>query len=86
MENIKNKLTNEQINVVQQILAGKNVFMTGGGGVGKSYVIRMIYNLLKEQKKTVAVCAMTGCAAHILDIQGAKTLHAWSGKIGRAHV
>ena len=72
-------LTNEQKTVLDYILEGHNVFVTGGGGVGKSFLISVIYNELPALKRKyqqmnapqgsfpkfprVQLCAMTGCAA-----------------------
>ena len=53
---------------------GHNVFLTGPGGTGKTYLI----GLIKETLPNVAVTAMTGCAALLLG-QGAKTIHSWAG-------
>ena len=53
---------------------GHNVFLTGPGGTGKTYLI----GLIKESLSNVAVTAMTGCAALLLG-QGAKTIHSWAG-------
>lgn len=56
----------------------KNVFITGPGGCGKTFLIKHIVQKLKEQNRHVQVCAMTGCAAILLECN-ATTLHSWSG-------
>lgn len=78
-------LTIEQRAVFNHLLRGKNLFLTGGGGVGKSYLLSVIYDELPKWKKqwedriiTIQMCAMTGCAALLLS-HHAKTLHSWSG-------
>jgi ATP-dependent DNA helicase PIF1 len=80
-------LTAEQQTAFQLLLAGKNVFLTGGGGVGKSYLLSMLYThfpgmkraLTKEMKiPRVQLCALTGCAALLLGHK-AKTIHSWAG-------
>lgn len=78
-------LTIEQRAVFNHLLRGKNLFLTGGGGVGKSYLLSVICEELPKWKKqwedriiTVQMCAMTGCAALLLSHR-AKTLHSWSG-------
>ena len=55
---------------------GNNVFLTGGAGSGKTYVLNAYINYLKSHDVEVAVTASTGIAAtHI----GGMTIHAWSG-------
>ena len=54
---------------------GKNIFLTGPGGTGKSKWIRTVH---QRCTKKLQVCAMTGCAAVLLDCN-AKTLHSWAG-------
>ncbi len=55
---------------------GKNVFLTGPAGSGKTYVINEYVNYLKNHGVDVAVTASTGIAAtHI----GGMTIHSWSG-------
>lgn len=45
------------------VLEGKSVFLTGGGGVGKSRVVFEIKRRVQAAKRKVAVTAMTGRAA-----------------------
>lgn len=55
---------------------GKNVFITGPAGSGKTYVINEYIKYLKENAVDVAITASTGIAAtHI----GGMTIHSWSG-------
>ncbi len=55
---------------------GKNVFITGPAGSGKTYVINEYIKYLKSHAVDVAVTASTGIAAtHI----GGMTIHSWSG-------
>jgi ATP-dependent DNA helicase PIF1 len=71
-------LNEEQEAAYAAIAAGKSIFLTGPGGTGKSYLIdALVTRLPKETGKTVAVTAMTGCAALLLGHR-AKTLHAWA--------
>ena len=60
--------------VIELVRSGKNIFLTGPGGTGKSTIVRQI----AEQIGNVSVTAMTGCAALLLDCK-AKTLHSWAG-------
>jgi ATP-dependent DNA helicase PIF1 len=86
-------LTEEQIMVINHLLDGNNLFLTGGGGVGKSYLLSVIYTEFPGLKKKlfalknpgsitklprIQMCAMTGCAALLLGHK-AKTLHSWAG-------
>ena len=70
----------EQQSVFDAYRTGKNVFMTGPGGTGKSHLIRAIYNDAVAMGKQIQVCALTGCAAILLNCN-AKTVHSWA-KIG----
>ena len=62
---------------------GKNIFITGPGGCGKSYLIQQIYKDAIHNKKTIHVTALTGCAAVLLQCD-ATTIHSW-GNIGIAN-
>lgn len=57
---------------------GKNLFITGPGGTGKTRLIQFLAQHMEETGRPFQVCAMTGCAAVLLDC-GARTLHSWSG-------
>ena len=70
-------MDSKQQKCIDSILYGKNIFITGSGGSGKSFVINHIFELLKESKK-IALTAMTGCAAILLN-PNARTLHSWAG-------
>ena len=52
--------------------------VTGPGGTGKTHLIKSIVEHGKGAGKRVQVCALTGCAAVLLEC-GAKTIHSWSG-------
>jgi len=70
------KLSPEQQEVLCLVRQGLNVFISGPGGTGKSYLIKLICELYSH--KMVKVCALTGCAAELLGC-GARTIHSWSG-------
>ena len=52
----------------------ERIYLSGPGGTGKTFLIK---EMLKV-RKSVQVCAMTGCAAILLEC-GARTIHSWSG-------
>lgn len=60
------------------VQTGKNVFLTGPAGSGKSYLIREIVQWAAGIGKKVSMTALTGCAALLLGTK-AKTLHSWAG-------
>lgn len=54
---------------------GKNVFLTGAAGSGKTYVLNVFIDYLKKHKIPVAVTASTGIAATHMN---GKTIHSWA--------
>ena len=72
-------LTHEQRAVFDALLEGKNIALLGPAGVGKSYLLSVIYTELAQMRLcSVQLCAMTGCAALLIGHK-AKTLHSWAG-------
>ena len=65
------EFTEEQKFILEQYKERKNIFITGPGGVGKSELVKTMY----EMKKSV-VTATTGCAAIRLNCE-ARTIHSW---------
>lgn len=63
MNNIVSTLNAEQIAGYNVLHSGVNTFITGGAGVGKSYLINKYIVDMKENHKNVLVCAPTGVAA-----------------------
>ncbi|HTM63986.1 MAG TPA: AAA family ATPase [Gammaproteobacteria bacterium] len=55
---------------------GKNIFLTGAAGAGKTYLLNSYIKYLKEHHVDIAVTASTGIAA--THLQGT-TIHSWSG-------
>lgn len=76
------ELSCEQEAVFNNFKQKENIFMTGPGGSGKSFLIKLIYDWCKKNNKDAQVCALTGCAAILLQCR-AKTVHSWAG-IGMA--
>lgn len=71
-------LSEGQQECFNKYLNNENIFITGPGGSGKSFLIREIVNHAKDNAKKIKICALTGCAAILLQC-GATTLHAFSG-------
>lgn len=65
-------LKSEQQNAYEIIMSGKDVFLTGGAGTGKSYLLNKIITDMKKSGKQVIVCASTGMAALRI---GGSTIH-----------
>ncbi len=68
------RLSGEQLAAFRDAMAGRNVFLTGGAGVGKSHTLRKIVAHLRED--AYALTATTGAAAALI---GATTLHSALG-------
>lgn len=66
-------LQDEAFNLLKM---GKNIFLTGAPGSGKTYLLKKYVKYLKENNVTVAVTASTGIAA--TNLHGT-TIHSWSG-------
>lgn len=66
-----------QKQIFNSYLEGKNIFMTGPGGTGKSYIIKKIYEDAIEKNIKVKCTALTGVAALLLNCD-ASTIHGWA--------
>jgi len=71
-------LTDSQNLAYQAFLQGKNILITGQAGTGKSHLVRKIVAHCERIRRTVAVTAMTGAAACLIN---GKTIHSW-GSLG----
>lgn len=67
-------LSPEQQHALALLHSGENIFLTGGAGSGKSYVIREFFR--KEDPQKVPILASTGAAAVLL---GGRTFHSFFG-------
>lgn len=76
-------LNDEQNLVFEKYKKGENVFLTGPGGTGKSFLIKTIVKDAEENETNIQVCALTGCASILLNCK-AITLHRFAG-IGLAN-
>ncbi len=66
----------EQAKALNFLKSGKNIFLTGSAGTGKTHVLNQFIQYLKDAKIEVAVTASTGIAA--THIKGS-TIHSWAG-------
>jgi len=72
-----NSLTKGQQQFIDLAKSGKNIFLTGSAGVGKSFIVENYYEYANNiYKGRVWKTALTGIAA--LNI-GGKTIHSWAG-------
>lgn len=72
----KMEFNKQQLCAIQSVASGKNVFITGQGGVGKSEIIKHITKEFEANNKQVAVTSLTGISALAI---GGTTVHSWSG-------
>lgn len=66
----------QQKEALNLLKLGKNVFLTGAAGSGKTYVLNQYIQYLNDHHVAVAKTASTGIAATHLN---GVTIHAWSG-------
>jgi ATP-dependent DNA helicase PIF1 len=72
------QFSEEQQLAFNKYIEGKNIFITGPGGTGKTALIRHIQKDAYKKAMDIQVCALTGCAAVLLECK-AKTIHSWAG-------
>ena len=75
-------LSESQLDAFNAFQNKENIFLTGPGGSGKTFLIKQMVKYATQNKQIIQVCALTGCAAILLECK-AKTIHSWSG-IGTA--
>lgn len=75
-----NNLNQEQIKCYNTAIKGKNLLITGSGGVGKSTVIKQIIKYFKRNNKNIGVTSSTGVSASLIN---GTTIHSFL-KIGLA--
>jgi ATP-dependent DNA helicase PIF1 len=73
---MKMELNDKQKLALDYVKDGKNVFITGSAGVGKSMLIKLIKEWCVENGKEIMVTATTGVAA--ANVNGT-TFHGWAG-------
>lgn len=71
-------LNKQQLLVFNKYINGENIFITGPGGSGKTFLIRQIVSHAIKHNKQIQVCALTGCASILLNCR-ATTLHRFAG-------
>lgn len=72
------EFSSEQLLSYNKYITGNNIFITGPGGTGKTALIRHIQKDAYKKGFDIQVCALTGCAAVLLECK-AKTVHSWAG-------
>ena len=71
-------MDSRQTDCVKEFSRGKNIFLTGSAGTGKSFMISQLMSCGKQMKKYIGCTAMTGNAAILLGSK-ATTLHSYTG-------
>lgn len=71
-----NILNNKQLEALHNVKIGKNIFITGSGGSGKSTCLKSIINWAQENDINLGVTASTGAAAFLIN---GRTIHSFLG-------
>lgn len=69
-------LSTEQLHAISRIQEGKNIFITGSAGTGKSFLLKTITKMLDEKNVNYRTTATTGIAANNI---GGVTFHQMCG-------
>lgn len=78
-ESLNDAKFTSQPEALARLFSGKNIFLSGPAGSGKTFLIERFVDWLDaeyEGRVNVAITASTGIAAQLL---GGKTIHSWSG-------
>ena len=73
---LPSQLSGEQQRAFELYRQKKSFMMTGPGGCGKSYMIRLIQQDAIRRNQKIAVTSTTGCSAYLVS---GMTIHSWSG-------
>lgn len=67
-------LNDKQLEALDVVKNGENLFLTGSAGTGKSFTLKAIINYLNQNRIPHGVTALTGCAAVLINGQ---TIHSF---------
>ena len=70
-------MNSKQQKAFDLVKSGKTIFMTGAGGVGKTYVLKEIVKWANQIGKNIALTSSTGTSALTLGNGIAKTIHSY---------
>lgn len=69
------RLSEDQRAALAALKSGKNAFLTGKAGTGKTYVLNEFIRWAIDEEKNLIVCASTGAAAQRIEPIRATTIH-----------
>lgn len=67
-------LSQDQLKAYKTMVSGKNIFLTGKAGTGKTYVLKKSIDKFRKNKRNIAILGTTGIAAMNA---GGQTLHSF---------
>lgn len=70
-------MNEDQKEALELFKKGKNMFITGPAGTGKSYIINMIHNWCNDNNINISITSTTGISAMLLE--KGSTVHCWAG-------
>jgi len=68
------ELNDKQKEALELVKEGKNIFITGSAGTGKSFLLQFITKYLSTNSKKYSLTSTTGCSAILIN---AKTIHSY---------